>query len=131
MRKIAALVADEGVTVDDACLLEGYAPSGLAAMLEESEDSEKYGNMLDWAKADSRRKWLRLLRKASQKGRGAKGAATMLQAIDGRFQPKKVDGEGQGITIQFVVVGGSAPKVRELETRIVQVDPKRQLGDGT
>ena len=75
MRKIAALVADEGLTEEDACLLEGYAPSGLAPMLEKAEDGEKYANMLAWAKADSRRKWLKRLHEASMAGRGA-GAPT-------------------------------------------------------
>ena len=129
MRKIAALVADEGVAVDDACLLEGYAPGGLAAVLE-GEQGDKYANMLEWAKADSRRKWLNRLHEASVAGTGARAAETMLKAIDTRFQPKVIEGGSAGLTIQFVVVGGDGPKVRQLETRVVEVDPQKRLGDG-
>jgi hypothetical protein len=130
MRRIAALIANEDVAVEDACLLEGYAPGGLAAMLE-GEQGDKYTNMLAWAKADSRRKWLKRLHEASEAGRGAGAAETLLKAIDARFQPKVVEGGSSGLTIQFVVVGGEGPKVRELETRVIQVDPQKRLGDGS
>ena len=131
MRKIAALVADEGVTAEDACLLEGFAPEALTAALE-GERGDKCQKMLDWAKADSRRKWLKRLHEASEAGRGAGAAETMLQAIDTRFQPKKATGDdgGAGLTIQFMVVGGEAPTVRKLETRVIEVGAQDRLGDG-
>ena len=55
----------------------------------------------------------------------------MLQAIDTRFQPKRVEDGGQGIQINFMQIDGKTPEVRVLETRVIQVDPQKRLEDGS
>ena len=131
VRQVAALIADEGVAAEDACLLVGYAPDSLDRLLSSgSENAERCGRMVEWAQAEFRRRMLGLLREASEKGSGAGAAQAMLQAVDTRFAPKSVHETGaQGITINFLMAGG-AREMRELETKVIAVGVPNQLGDG-